>query len=99
MIAEGKIDKETIIEYSTDEGESFIALVFHSDEKNITVSQSTWHSFLNTSFNGDIRDDYPMLKPNFGWPDDFKECSVGENQDCFQFMMDFSGKYNFQNPS
>ena len=60
------------------------------DEKDVTVSQETWHAFLNTSFNGDIRDNFPpFIGEHFIWPEDFKQCSVGD-QDCFEFMMDFS---------
>ena len=74
-MSDGKIEKETIIEYSTDEGESFIALVFSDDEKEVTVSQETWFAFLNTAFNGEIRDNFSFLEENFAWPEDFKECS------------------------
>ena len=75
FVSDGKIEKETIIEYSTDEGETFIALVFMDDENEVTVSQETWFAFLNTSFNGDIRDNFPFLEEHFAWPEDFKQCS------------------------
>ena len=75
LVSDGKITKETIIEYSTDEGESFIALVFMDDEKEVTVSQETWFAFLDTAFNGEIRDNFPFLEENFAWPEDFKQCS------------------------
>ena len=75
LVSDGKIEKETIIEYSTDEGESFIALVFLDDEKEVTVSQETWFAFLDTSFNGEIRDNFTFLEEHFAWPEDFKQCS------------------------
>ena len=76
FVSEGKIEKETIIEYSSDEGETFIALVFMDDENDVTVSQETWHAFLDTSFNGDLRDNFEFLNEHFAWPEDLKQCSV-----------------------
>ena len=76
LMSDGKIEKETIIEYSTNEGESFIALVLFNDEKEVIVSQELWFTFLNTAFNGEIRDNFPFLEEfRFPWPEDFKKCS------------------------
>ena len=88
-MSDGKIEKETIIEYSTDEGESFIALVFLDDEKEVTVSQETWFAFLDTAFNGEIRDNFPFLEEHFAWPEDFKQCS-GRVSNCYCIVEFFS---------
>ena len=74
-MSEGKIEKETIIEYSTNEGESFIALVLYNDEKEVIVPQKLWMTFLDTAFNGEIRDNFPFLEEHFAWPEDFRQCS------------------------
>ena len=75
-MSDGKIEKETIIEYSTNEGESFIALVLFNDDKEVIVSQELWFAFLNTAFNGEIRDNFPLLEEfRFSWPEDLKKCS------------------------
>ena len=74
-MSEGKIEKETIIEYSTNEGESFIALVLYNDEKEVVVPQQLWFAFLDTAFNGEIRDMFPFLDKHFAWPEDLKKCS------------------------
>ena len=53
----------------------FIALVLYNDEKEVIVPQKLWMTFLDTAFNGEIRDMFPFLDKHFAWPEDLKKCS------------------------
>lgn len=93
LLANNKLTKKTIIEYSTNEGEQFVTQVFRNDPDNDEVAmvpRGKYHTLIKFMFEGgfDIPD-YPLLEEllnDFDIPDDYVKCNVDGHQDCFEFL-------------
>jgi len=93
LLANHKLAKKTIIEYSTNEGEQFVTQVFRNDpgdEEAATVPRGKYHTLIKFMFEGgfDIPD-YPMLENllnDLDTPDDYVQCQVDGHDDCFEFL-------------
>ena len=96
LIRNGAIKKKTIIEYSTNEGEQFVTLVF-GNVNNYTepiVPKGQYHALIKYMFNREVDIECEELVCKLleaylnalDQPDDYERCTLMNGDDCFSYL-------------